>query len=107
MATAPKPKPKPNKDLPTKAGMNAIQKKLTKPKSKVTAPKVSLSKQVTAAKKAATPKKVASAAESVNISDYKIQGTRTAMRNRMQIDRSKTAGRAKNVASKLSKLKNK
>ena len=31
MATAPKPKP--NKDLPTKAGMNAIQKKLTKLKA--------------------------------------------------------------------------
>ena len=31
MATAPKPKP--NKDLPTKRGMKAIQKKLTKPKA--------------------------------------------------------------------------
>ena len=55
------------------------------------------------AKLNATPKKVASAADNINISDYKVQGTRTAMRNRMQVDRSKTAGRAKNVEMKLKK----
>lgn len=55
------------------------------------------------AKSNATSKKVASAADNINISDYKVQGTRTAMRNRMQVDRSKTAGRAKNVEMKLKK----
>ena len=55
------------------------------------------------AKLAAGSKKVASAADNINISDYKVQGTRTAMRNRMQVDRSKTAGRAKNVEMKLKK----
>jgi hypothetical protein len=55
------------------------------------------------AKLNATPKKVASDANNINISDYKVQGTRTAMRSRMQADRAKTAGRANNVAMKLNK----
>ena len=59
--------------------------------------------KIKAAKAAAGTKKVARDADSINISDYKVQGTRTAMRNRMQTDRSRTAGRAANVESKLKK----
>jgi CRISPR/Cas system-associated exonuclease Cas4 (RecB family) len=55
------------------------------------------------AKLNATSKKVARDADSVNISDYKVQGTRTAIRGRMAADRAKTAGRAKNVEMKLKK----
>jgi hypothetical protein len=55
------------------------------------------------AKLNATSKKVARDANSVNISDYKVQGTRTAIKGRMATDRAKTAGRAKNVAMKLKK----
>lgn len=55
------------------------------------------------AKAMATTKKVARDADSVNISDYKVQGDRTAIRNRMQLDRSRTASRADNAAAKLKK----
>ena len=72
-------------------------------KAKVTAPKASLKNQIANARKAATPKKVASDANNINISNYKVQGTRTAMRNRMQLDRSRTASRAKNMESKSKK----
>ncbi len=82
----------------------AAVKKMGKPKSKT---KASLKNQVANARKAAAPKNVASAANNINISDYKVQGTRTAMRNRMQLDRSRTASRAKNVASRLAKAKKK
>ena len=60
-------------------------------------------KKIKEAKAMATSKKVARDADYVGITDYKVQGTRTAIRNRMQVDRSKTAGRAKNVEMKLKK----
>ncbi len=63
-----------------------------------------VAKQVKEVGTAATSgKKVARDADSVNISDYKVQGTRTAIRGRMAVDRAKTAGRAKNVEMKLKK----
>jgi hypothetical protein len=60
-------------------------------------------KKIKDAKLNATSKKVARDADYVNISDSKVQGTRTAIRGRMATDRAKTAGRAKNVEMKLKK----
>ena len=60
-------------------------------------------KKIKDAKLNATSKKVARDADYVNIADYKVQGTRTAIRGRMATDRAKTAGRAKNVELKLKK----
>jgi len=116
-----------NKDLPTKKNMKIVQKgfkqteadKYRRGETNTTADtaragnlarvasraaaKSPTAQKIKDAKLNATGKKVARDADSVNISDYKVQGTRTAIRGRMAADRAKTAGRAKNVEMKLKK----